>query len=130
MSERLDGELAEAAARSRDGDRVKKLMDRIQAFREDRDWNRYHTPRNLAVSVAIEAGELCEHFQWDNEDDIGKHVDDNLSLIGEEIADVMIYCLNLCQVLGLDPMAVMNHKMGVNELRFLPPGKERPRGGA
>jgi NTP pyrophosphatase (non-canonical NTP hydrolase) len=109
---------------------MQKIMERIKRFRDDREWGKYHTPRNLAVSVAIEAGELCEHFQWDHEDEVDRHVDDHLSQIGEEIADVMIYSLNLCQVLGLDPEKIINHKLGCNELRFLPPGQERPRGGA
>lgn len=105
------------------------MLKRIKEFRDKRDWGKYHTPRNLAVSIAIEAGELCEHFQWDHDDELDKHVEDCKSQIGEELADVMIYCLNLAQVLDLDPEKIIEHKLTCNELRFLEPGAERPRGG-
>ena len=89
----------------------KETIDRIRKFTEDRDWDQFHTPSNLAKSIAIEASELLECFQWsDTEYDV-EHV-------SEELADVLVYCQNMLDKLGLDEDVIVNHKMDRNEAKY------------
>lgn len=92
-------------------DKLEKLNDRIKKFNDDRDWNQFHSPENLAKSIVIESAELLECFQWNNE---------NYSLndVKEELADVMNYCLQLAQVLDLDIVDIMNEKMDKTEKKY------------
>lgn len=83
----------------------------IRKFISDRNWDQFHTPGNLARSVSIEAGELLECFQWnDNEY--------NLQHVKEELADVMIYCQQLADKLGLDDDEIILEKMAMNEKKY------------
>ena len=86
-------------------------LDRIRKFSDDRDWNQFHTPANLAKSISIEANELLECFQWDEE-----HFD--LAHVAEELADVMVYCQNMLDKLGLDADEIINSKMTKNECKY------------
>jgi dCTP diphosphatase len=90
---------------------LEKLKNRIQKFNDDRDWNQFHTPENLAKSISIEAGELLECFQWN-----GKNFE--LQEVKEELADVMNYCIQMSQVLNLDLIQIMNEKMDKTELKY------------
>ena len=86
-------------------------INRIRQFSDDRDWDQFHTPANLAKSIVIEAAELLECFQWsDAEYDI-QHVK-------EELADVIVYCQNLLDKLGLDADEIVNMKMAQNEAKY------------
>ena len=89
----------------------KETIERIRRFTEDRDWDQFHTPENLAKSIVIEAAELLECFQWDNEKYDVQHVK-------EELADVMVYCQNLLDKLGLDADEIVNEKMSRNEAKY------------
>lgn len=100
---------------------IEGIMDRLRDFREVRGWEADHTPLNLAGCIVIEAGKLLEQFQW--------APPDALAPVTDEIADVLIYALNLCQVLGIDPLKAVNDKITVNELRFPRPGVAKPIGG-
>ena len=88
-----------------------ETIDRIRKFSEERDWDQFHSPSNLAKSIVIEAAELLECFQWDNE----KY---DLQHVKEELADVMVYCQNLVDKLGLDPDEIVNMKMAQNEEKY------------
>ena len=88
-----------------------ETIDRIRKFTEDRDWDQFHSPSNLAKSIVIEAAELLECFQWDDENFDEEHVK-------EELADVMVYCQNLADKLGLDPDEIINKKMNQNEAKY------------
>lgn len=88
-----------------------ETIDRIQKFTEDRDWDQFHSPANLAKSIVIEAAELLECFQWNDEVYDLQHVK-------EEIADVMVYCQNLLDKLGLDADEIINMKMAQNEAKY------------
>ena len=88
-----------------------ETIDRIRKFSEDRDWDQFHSPANLAKSIVIEAAELLECFQWDE-----KQYD--LQHVKEELADVMVYCQNLADKLGLDPDEIVNMKMTQNEEKY------------
>ncbi len=90
---------------------TQETLDRIRKFTEDRDWNQFHSPSNLAKSIVIEAAELLECFQWDNESFDEEHVK-------EELADVMVYCQNLADKLGLNPDEIINKKMDKNEAKY------------
>ena len=89
----------------------KETRERIKVFRRDRDWDQFHTPANLAKSISIEASELLECFQWS---------DDNYDIqaVKEERADVMVYCIDMLDCLGLDADEIINAKMDKNEKKY------------
>lgn len=89
----------------------KDTVDRIRKFTVDRDWDQFHSPGNLAKSISIEANELLECFQWS---------DDNYDLehVKEELADVLVYCQNMLDKLGLDADQIVNNKMTKNEAKY------------
>lgn len=87
------------------------LMDKVKTAEEHRDWDQFHSPANLAKSIVIEAAELLECFQWNDEEYDLQHVK-------EEIADVMVYCQNLLDKLGLDADEIINMKMAQNEAKY------------
>ena len=89
----------------------KKTIERIRKFSEDRDWDQFHSPANLAKSISIEANELLECFQWDEE-----HYD--LEEVKEELADVLVYCRNMLDKLNLDEDEIVNAKMEQNEKKY------------
>ncbi len=92
-------------------DRLEETMARIDKFNKDRDWDQFHSPENLAKSISIEAGELLECFQWS-----GENYD--LDEVKEELADVMNYCLQMCMVLKVDPLSIINEKMDKTEKKY------------
>ena len=94
-----------------------ETIDRIRSFSEDRDWDRFHSPENLAKSIVIEAAELLECFQWSDSDYDLQHVK-------EELADVLIYTQDLLDKLGLDADEIVNMKMEQNEKKY-PVGKAK-----
>lgn len=96
------------------------LKKRIQKFIDDRDWAKYHTPKSLAISVAIEASELLELFQWvkDTELDNKMNDPDTFRKLEEELADVLIYCLSLANVLDLDLATAVLKKIKKNESKY------------
>jgi dCTP diphosphatase len=96
-------------------DRAEDLLHRIRAFRDARDWRRFHTPRNLASAIAVESGELLEHFQWSDDTQI---VDESLKGIAEELADIAIYVLELADVLGISVLEAIEAKLALNEQRY------------
>ena len=88
-----------------------ETIDRIRKFTEDRDWSQFHSPANLAKSISIEANELLECFQWDEENYDREHVI-------EELADVIVYCQDMLDVLELDVDQIVNDKMEMNEKKY------------
>ena len=88
-----------------------KTIDRIRKFTADREWEQYHTPANLAKSISIEAAELLECFQWSD-------ADFDLEHVKEELADVLVYCRNMLDALGLDEDEIINAKMTQNEAKY------------
>ena len=88
-----------------------ETIDRIRKFTEDRDWDQFHSPENLAKSIVIEAAELLECFQWSDKDYDLQHVK-------EELADVIVYSQNLLDKLGLDADEIVNMKMKQNEAKY------------
>lgn len=88
-----------------------QTIERIRKFSDDRDWDQFHSPANLAKSISIEANELLECFQWSD-------TDYNLDHVKEELADVMVYCRNMLDKLGLDEDEIINAKMAKNEAKY------------
>ena len=91
-------------------DELKKLMQEVTAFSEERDWDQFHSPVNLAKSIAIEAAELLECYQWNDQADI--------QAVEEELADVLNYCLQMAAKLELDPAEIVRKKIKKNALKY------------
>lgn len=89
----------------------KNTVKRIMEFTKDRDWNQFHTPSNLAKSISIEANELLECFQWSD-------TNYNINHVKEELADVIVYCVDMLNVLELDADTIVNEKLCKNEEKY------------
>ena len=87
------------------------MQERIRSFNHERDWEKFHSPANLAKSIIIEAGELLECFQW-------KEDDYDLNAVKEELADVVNYCLQMAMALDVDILDIVNEKMNVTERKY------------
>jgi dCTP diphosphatase len=97
-------------------ERLDKLLDEILKFRRDRDWEKFHTPRNLAISISLEAAELLENFQWlVVEESITPHVRENVS---KEMADIFIYLLSMSHDFGIDLIEVATKKLNESHGRY------------
>ena len=90
---------------------MKKLMNRINQFRDDRDWRKFHNEKDLAISISLEASELLELFQWKNSEEV---VESSLNEIKEELADVLIYSLMMADNLNLDVEDIIKEKIEIN----------------
>lgn len=88
-----------------------ETIDRIRRFSDDRDWDQFHSPANLAKSISIEANELLECFQWSD-------TDFDIAHVKEELADVLVYCRNMLDKLELDEDEIINEKMTKNEAKY------------
>lgn len=88
----------------------KQLLEKIKKFNNDRDWDQFHSPDNLAKSISIEAGELLECFQWNNEYD--------LENVTDEMADVFVYLLDLANKLNIDLLEVTDKKIDKNAEKY------------
>lgn len=89
---------------------MEELTKKIRQFAIDRDWLQFNTPENLAKSISIEAGELLECFQWNNNYDIDE--------LKYEIADVMNYCILLCSQIGVNPKEIILEKLKISEKKY------------
>ena len=90
---------------------TQETIDRIRRFSEERDWDQFHGPANLAKSIVIEAAELLECFQWSD-------IEFDIQHVKEELADVIVYSQNLLDKLGLDADEIVNMKMDQNEAKY------------
>jgi NTP pyrophosphatase (non-canonical NTP hydrolase) len=102
------------------GNEIEELKAEIRKFAISRDWEQFHTPKNLAMAITGEAGELAAEFQWltAEQSTPGALTQDQLELISLEIADVQIYLLRLVDVLGIDVVDAVRRKIQINEERF------------
>lgn len=99
---------------------VAGLQRRLTEFAAARNWQPYHTPKNLVAALSVEASELVEIFQWLTPEESAHVMDDpeTAHRVGDEVADVLAYLLQLCEVLGIDPLAALDAKIDRNEHRF------------
>jgi NTP pyrophosphatase (non-canonical NTP hydrolase) len=95
--------------------RMKHLQQKIIEFRDARNWKQFHTPKDLAISLSLEAGELLENFQWKSSEEA---IETNLENIKDEIADVVIYALLLSHELGIDVEKAVIDKIKKNEQKY------------
>ncbi|MCM2576984.1 nucleotide pyrophosphohydrolase [Streptomyces meridianus] len=104
---------------------VAALQRRLADFAAARDWQPFHTPKNLAAALSVEASELLEIFQWLTPGESGRVMEDpgTAVRVRDEVADVLAYLLQLCTVLGVDPLAALTEKIERNEERFPPPSR-------
>lgn len=99
---------------------VQELVDLMAAFVEERDWQPFHDPKNLSASIAIEAAELMEHFQWMRTDELPAVKDDPelMSEISDELADILAYVVSFAGTMGIDLAAALEQKMKKNAIKY------------
>lgn len=105
---------------SDNGTTIDDLKRIVQEFVDERDWGKYHNAKDVAIAISVEAGELLESFEWIREQDIPTLLADaNKRLhIGEELADIVILCMNLASVMGLDVAETVGRKMEKNRAKY------------
>lgn len=106
-------------------DSLESLREALDRFAEERDWSRFHAPKNLAAALVVEAGELLEPFQWMTEAESGQLSAEQLAEVRLEMADVLIYLVRLADRLEVDLLAAARDKMAINAKRY-PPALSRP----
>ncbi len=94
------------------------LRDRLRAFADERDWNQFHTPKNLAMALMVEAAELLEHFQWLTPDQSCSLSAKNMAEVEEELADVLLYLVRIADKLGVDLNEAALRKIEKNALKY------------
>jgi NTP pyrophosphatase (non-canonical NTP hydrolase) len=99
---------------------IQELRLAVSKFVDERDWGRYHTPKNLGISIAIEAAEIMEHFQWLTAEESRELVHDRTkgAEAADELADVLIYCLSLANQMEVDLSTIILEKLRRNQERF------------
>ena len=99
-------------------DRLEALRAQLLAFVTERDWDQFHTPKNLVMALVAEAGELVEHFQWLTPEQSGNLAPDVRAEVELEIADVLLLMLRLCDKLGVDPITASERKLALNRQKY------------
>ena len=97
---------------------MKELTEKIRAFARDRDWEQFHSPKNLAMALSVEVAEVVEHFQWLTQEESRRPDPARLEEIRQEIGDVMIYLVRLADQLGIDPLQAADEKIQINEKKY------------
>lgn len=99
-------------------DSLQAIRSRIQAFVEERDWQQFHSPKNLAMAMIVEAAELVEHFQWMTEQESREVSAEKKEQIGQELADTFVYMLRIADVLEIDLIDATNRKLDINAKKY------------
>jgi NTP pyrophosphatase (non-canonical NTP hydrolase) len=99
-------------------DSLNDLAQHLQRFAREREWQQFHSPKNLASALIVEAGELLEHFQWMTEEQSRSLAPDKLAVVSAEMADVLLYLVQLSSALGVDLMGAAKQKLRINETRY------------
>lgn len=96
------------------------LRNKVQEFTDARDWAKYHSPKDVSISIAIETAELLEHFQWVSEDTMQDMLKDTMKIaeLKEELADIMIYCFSFANTLNIDVAQAVIEKIKKNEMKY------------
>jgi len=97
---------------------IKELTRRIVEFRNARDWKQFHNPKDVALSLVLEAGEVVEHFQWKSQGEIKRYLETNKEAIGEELADVLYWVLLMSHDLDIDITHSLEEKIKKNEVKY------------
>lgn len=99
-------------------DKLDILTKKIIEFRDRRDWKQFHNPKDVAISLSLEAGEVLEHFQWKNKEEIEEYVVRHKDSIGEELADVLYWVLLISHDLNINIASALNKKIKKNEEKY------------
>lgn len=97
---------------------LEALRNALRQFASDRDWNQFHSPKNLAIALNVEAGELLEHFQWMSEAESIALDPEQQAKVREETADVLLYLIRLADKLGIDLLAAASEKIALNAEKY------------
>ena len=97
---------------------MNELRDAIKTFIGERDWEQFHSPKNLAMALSVEVAEVVEHFQWLTEEQSTNLPPEKLAEVREEIGDVMIYLIELADKLGIDPVEAAKAKVEINGQKY------------
>ena len=114
----LEGPAHMAAKPNDDSTAVSDLKAQIREFVRERDWDQFHSPKNLSMALIVEAAELVEHFQWLTEEQSQTLPPDKLAEVEQEIADIQIYLIRLADKLGVDMEKAVNAKIELNEKKY------------
>lgn len=99
-------------------DSIDALRTRVNQFVEARDWAQFHSPKNLAMAMIVEAGEVVEHFQWMTEEE-SRHLDtETTKQVGQELSDTFVYLLRIAEVCGIDLIEAANKKIDLNAKKY------------
>jgi dCTP diphosphatase len=99
-------------------DNLDELRAKVNAFVRERDWDQFHSPKNLAMAMIVEAAEVVEHFQWDTLDESKQMSEERRTEIGHELADTFVYLLRLAEVTGVDLIAAAHQKIALNAIKY------------
>jgi dCTP diphosphatase len=99
-------------------DRLRALRDKLRQFAEERDWDQFHSPKNLAIALSVEASELLEHFQWMSEAESQSIPLDKREQIREEVADVLLYLVRIADKLDIDLAEAAEAKIKINAAKY------------
>lgn len=97
---------------------LRELRDALRHFAQERDWDRFHSPKNLAAALSVEAGELLEHFQWMGEDQSRRVDADTKQALAHEMSDVLLYLVQLADKLDIDLLPAATAKMQLNATKY------------
>jgi len=97
---------------------IQALQAALRTFASEREWEQFHSPKNLAAALSVEAAELLEHFQWLTEEQSRSMPDDKRDAVAEEVADVFLYLLQLSDKLGIDPLDAARKKLQLNAIKY------------
>ncbi|HEU5121618.1 MAG TPA: nucleotide pyrophosphohydrolase [Candidatus Saccharimonadales bacterium] len=95
-----------------------QMQERIVAFTTERDWQQFHTPKDLAISLVLEATEVLEHFQWKNENEMRQHLEERKDDVGEELIDCLYWILLMAKYYDIDIREAFDKKMRLNEAKY------------
>lgn len=94
------------------------LRERLRAFAAERDWEQFHTPKNVAIALSVEASELLEIFQWLSSAESENLTPEQCKAVSEEVGDVLNYLVRFCDLLDLDPIECAINKLAINEQKY------------
>jgi len=97
---------------------LESLKQRLRQFADERDWDQFHSPKNLSMALIAEAGELIEHFQWLTEEQSKKLDTKKLKEVSEELADILIYLIRIADKLGVNLLEAANNKIELNKIKY------------
>jgi NTP pyrophosphatase (non-canonical NTP hydrolase) len=98
--------------------RLNSLLGRMLEFNRARNWSQFHNPKDLAISLSLEASEVLEHFQWKSDEEMKSHLAVHGDKVGDELADVLYWVLLMSDYFGIDLPTALDRKMGENEAKY------------